>query len=61
METEIFQGNALNGVDAKSRLSIPAFIRSVLDRSSEPRSIFLGAHERAPCLTALRREPIPNI
>lgn len=51
METEIFQGNALNGVDAKARLSVPAFVRSVLDRSTDSRTIFLGKHERAPCLT----------
>ena len=51
METEIFQGNALNGVDAKARLSVPTFVRSVLDRSSDARIVFLGKHERAPCLT----------
>jgi MraZ protein len=51
VETEIFQGNALNGVDAKARLSVPAFVRSVLDRSSDSRTIFVGKHERADCLT----------
>jgi MraZ protein len=51
VETEIFQGNALNGVDAKARLSVPTFVRSVLDRSSDSRTIFLGKHERALCLT----------
>ena len=48
---EIFQGNALNIVDAKARLSGPAFIRSVLDRSSDSRTVFIGKHERALCLT----------
>lgn len=48
---EIFQGNALNIVDAKARLSVPAFIRSVLDRSSDSRTVFIGKHERALCLT----------
>ncbi len=48
---EIFQGNALNIVDAKARLSVPAFIRSVLDRSSDSRTVFVGKHERALCLT----------
>jgi MraZ protein len=51
VDTEIFQGNALNGVDAKARLSVPTFVRSVLDRTSDARTIFLGKHERAPCLT----------
>ena len=48
---EIFQGNALNAVDAKSRLSVPAFIRSVLDRSSDARAVYIGTHGRMPCLT----------
>jgi MraZ protein len=48
---EIFQGNALNTVDAKARLSVPAFIRSVLDRSSNGRSVYVGLHESKPCLT----------
>ncbi len=48
---EIFQGNALNAVDAKSRLSVPAFVRSVLDRSSDARAVYIGLHDQAPCLT----------
>lgn len=48
---EIFQGNALNAVDAKSRLSVPAFVRSVLDRSSDARAVYIGTHGRMPCLT----------
>ena len=48
---EIFLGNALNIVDAKARLSVPAFIRSVLDRSSDSRTVFVGKHEGALCLT----------
>lgn len=51
MESEIFQGNALNAVDAKSRLSVPAFIRSVLDRTSDARAVYIGTHGRMPCLT----------
>lgn len=48
---EIFQGNALNAVDAKSRLSVPAFVRAVLDRSSDARAVYIGTHGRMPCLT----------
>jgi MraZ protein len=51
VESEIFQGNALNAVDAKSRLSVPAFIRSVIDRASDSRAVYVGAHGRMPCLT----------
>lgn len=51
MDSEIFQGNALNAVDAKARLSVPSFIRSVLDRNSDARTVYIGRHERSPCLT----------
>ena len=30
----LFQGSALNAVDAKGRVSIPAFLRSVIERDS---------------------------
>ena len=32
----LFQGSALNAVDAKGRVSIPAFLRSVIERRGEP-------------------------
>lgn len=51
VDPEIFTGNALNAVDAKGRLSVPAFIRSILDRTSESRIVSIGVHESAPCLT----------
>lgn len=51
VDSEIFQGNALNAVDAKARLSVPSFIRSALDRNSDARTVYIGRHERAPCLT----------
>ncbi|HMC92465.1 MAG TPA: division/cell wall cluster transcriptional repressor MraZ, partial [Allosphingosinicella sp.] len=52
---DFFQGSALNGVDAKGRLSVPAFVRSVIERRSDARAIVVGAHEIAPCLTAYGR------
>ncbi len=56
MELEhLFNGSALNAVDAKGRLSVPAFIRSVVERRSEARAIILGAHEVDACLTAYDR------
>ena len=51
MDPEIFTGNALNAVDAKGRLSIPTFIRAKRDRGPEPRTVSIGVHETAPCLT----------
>ena len=53
MELEhLFNGSALNAVDAKGRLSVPAFIRQVIERRSDARAIIIGAHEVDPCLTA---------
>lgn len=56
MELEhLFNGSALNTVDAKGRLSVPSFIRSVIERRSEAKAIVLGRHEVDPCLTAYDR------
>ena len=55
MEEDLFQGSALNAVDAKGRLSVPAFVRSTLERRSDSRVIVIGAHEVAPCLVAYGR------
>lgn len=56
MELEhLFNGSALNAVDAKGRLSVPAFIRGVVERRSDAKAVILGAHEVDPCLTAYDR------
>ena len=56
MEFEhLFTGSALNAVDAKGRLSVPAFIRQVVERRSGANAIILGVHEVDPCLTAYDR------
>ena len=56
MELEhLFNGSALNAVDVKGRLSIPAFIRGVVERRSDAKAVVLGAHEVDPCLTAYDR------
>ena len=52
---DFFQGSALNAVDAKGRLSVPAFVRSVIERRSDARAINVGAHEVSPCLTGYSR------
>jgi MraZ protein len=49
---DIFRGKALSAVDAKGRLSVPAFVRGVIERRSEERIIVVGTHEALPCLTA---------
>lgn len=48
----LFQGSALNGVDAKGRVSVPAFLRSVIERRGDARTIVLAKHETFPCLSA---------
>jgi len=48
----LFQGSALNAVDAKGRVSVPAFLRSVIERRGDARTITLAKHEVFPCLNA---------
>lgn len=56
MELEhLFNGSALTAVDAKGRLSVPAFIRGVIERRSDAKAVVIGAHEFDPCLTAYDR------
>lgn len=58
---DFFQGSALNAVDAKGRLSVPAFVRAVIERRSDARAIVVGAHEIAPCLTGYGRGYARNL
>ena len=51
----LFNGSALSAVDAKGRLSVPAFIRSVVERRSEAKAIVIGTHEVSACLNAYDR------
>jgi MraZ protein len=48
----LFQGSALNAVDAKGRVSVPAFLRTVIERRGDARTIVLAKHESFPCLSA---------
>lgn len=62
MELEhLFNGSALNAVDAKGRLSIPSFIRSVVERRSDARAIIIAPHEVDPCLIAYDRGYARNL
>jgi MraZ protein len=49
-EQHLFRGSALNAVDAKGRLSVPAFIRQKIERRSDEKVLVLGPHARFPCL-----------
>ena len=48
----LFQGSALNAVDGKGRVSVPAFLRNVIERRGGTKSIVLAKHESFPCLSA---------
>ena len=48
----LFQGSALNAVDAKGRVSVPAFLRSVIERRGDARTIVLARHDSFPALAA---------
>ena len=48
----LFQGSALNAVDAKGRVSIPAFLRGVIERRGDARAVVLAKHEAFGCLSA---------
>lgn len=47
---ESFLGNALNGIDAKNRVSVPSAFRETLAARSEARTVVLAPAERADCL-----------
>ncbi|HWJ58330.1 MAG TPA: division/cell wall cluster transcriptional repressor MraZ [Sphingomicrobium sp.] len=42
----------MNAVDAKGRVSIPAFLRGVIERRGDARTIVLAKHDTFPCLDA---------
>src|SRR5687768_3692260 len=48
----LFQGSALNAVDAKGRVSVPAFLRQVIERRGDARTIVLAKHDAFPALSA---------
>ncbi len=50
MTDDSFLGNALNGIDAKNRVSIPSGFRDVIAARSEARTVVLAPAERADCL-----------
>jgi MraZ protein len=46
----LFRGSALNAVDAKGRLSVPAFIRQKVERRSDEKLLVLSVHPEFQCL-----------
>lgn len=55
MTTRFYSGSALNGVDGKNRLSVPASFREAVEARSAARAIVLSPHPRMACLVGYDR------
>ena len=51
----LFQGSALNAVDAKGRVSLPAFLRQVVEKRGDAHAVVLAKHDSFPCISAYDR------
>lgn len=47
---ELFEGFALQAVDEKGRVAIPADLRAAVERNSDIRAVVVGRHPFDPCL-----------
>jgi MraZ protein len=48
---ELFEGFALQAVDEKGRVAIPADLRAAVERNSDIRQVVVGRHPHDPCLS----------
>ena len=55
----IFRGYALQAVDAKGRVAIPAGLRATIERNSPDKFLVLSKHESDACLVGYDREFSP--
>lgn len=51
-DRELFEGFALQAVDQKGRVAIPADLRAAAERNSDIRQIVVGLHPEDACLSA---------
>ena len=49
-ETGLYEGSALQGVDPKGRVAIPADFRATIERNTAARTVVVGFHPVLPCL-----------
>lgn len=62
MAKDTYSGFAMNAVDAKNRLSIPADHRAVIEAKSEQKIVVLAPHaDGAPCLIGYDSERLSEI
>lgn len=52
VDRELFEGFALQAVDQKGRVAVPADLRAAVERNSEVRQIVIGLHAKDLCLSA---------
>jgi MraZ protein len=55
IDRELFQGYAVNGIDAKGRVAIPAPLRASIEQNGDGRFVTIARHESAPCLVGYDR------
>ena len=46
----LFRGSALNAIDAKARVAIPAGLRQAIEANGNGRNLIIAKHESDPCL-----------
>jgi MraZ protein len=49
-DRELFQGYAINGIDLKGRVAVPATLRAAIEANGDGRSVMIARHECDPCL-----------
>lgn len=54
-DRELYEGFALQAVDAKGRVAIPADLRTALDKNSAAKTVLVARHDKDPCLSV--RDP----
>ncbi len=52
----LFRGYALNAIDAKGRVAIPAAFRKAIDSNSAEAYVVIAKHDTDPCLAGYDRE-----
>ena len=46
----LYRGSALNAIDAKARVAIPAGLRQAIEANGDGRNLIIAKHESDPCL-----------
>lgn len=54
-DRELFRGHALNAIDGKGRVAVPAFLRSAIEKNGDGRVLIIAKHQQDPCLTGYDR------